>query len=122
MAEITVFAALPLIAADDLIRGHSGTMDGESSSNSGKRLIRFSRHVEGSGCSFGKIMRSLSATSVDIARLWVGSIRIIGLCIPKCVFAEPNIPLMACTTPGQTNRSEPFVSFGQEQFGRTTVG
>ena len=84
MAEITVFATLPLIAADDLIRGHSGTMDGESSFNSGKRPIRFPRDGGGSGCSFGKIRRSLSATSADIARLWVGSICIIGLCISEC--------------------------------------
>jgi hypothetical protein len=47
---------------------HQGTIDGESSSNSGRRWIRFLRELGSSDGSFAKIMRSLSATSVDIAR------------------------------------------------------
>jgi hypothetical protein len=52
-----------------LVVGYDGTIEGESSSNSRRRSIWLLRELGISDCSFARMMRSLSATSVDIARL-----------------------------------------------------
>jgi hypothetical protein len=52
-----------------LVVGYDGTIEGESSSNSRRRSIWLLRELGTSDCSFARMMRSLSATSVDIARL-----------------------------------------------------